>query len=1043
MSVLAVDVGTTMIKSVVFDDRGRETAVSRQATEVHRPHPGWAEQDMTAVWHAVVTTVHEALAESACPVRLLAFTAQGDGVWLVDAQGRPTGPAVLWSDGRAGDLLDRWQADGVLDEAFRRNGSLTCSGMPNAILRWFARHDPDRLERSSTALTAAGWLFLRLTGATAVDESDASAPFLDHATGDYDPRLIALFGLEPYRRLLPEVLGEAQRTAGLAPGAAGLLGLPTGLPVVMAPYDIVATARGVGVVDPGQACGILGTTLCTEIVRGAVDTTGEPCGVTIAGHGPGNVLRAFPTLNGIEVLEWAARILGLSGPPELAQLAFRAGPGARRPMFLPYLSPAGERAPFLDPHARGAFWGLSLDHTRADLARAVFDGLSLVLRDSLAASRTDVSELRLCGGGANSDAWCRLIADVTGVPTARSGDTELGAKGAFLTGLVLTGDQPDLHSAVRAHVRMRDGWEPDPGRARLGDDLYEDFLRWRSLARDAGWQPRSTTSHTAPVQASVPASPGPLNLRPAGRRAPEALEAPKALETLEALETRPPEAPMPDRTGHDPGSVWLGLDLGTQSARCVAVDGTGGILAAAARPLDSRRDGVRHEQDPEQWWNALAAACRDALAGLDPGRVRGLAVDGTSGTVLLADARGTPLTPGLMYDDGRAADQAVRADEAGAKVWRELGYRSMQPSWALPKLLWLLEHESAAGAPGTRLLHQPDLITWRLTGHQVAADASHALKTGYHLVQERWPLRELDRLGVPAGILPRVVRPGRVLGGVCAAAARATGIPEGTAVVAGMTDGCAAQIGAGSLEPGAWNSVLGTTLVLKGSSPHLVRDPAGVVYCHRSPDGNWLPGGASSSGAGVLAQRFSPDELAPLTARAQGKDWDAVAYPLAAASGGERFPFRAPDAVPFVLGETPTRAEEFHACLLGVACVERLCFDYLDHLGAPVDGPLTLSGGGTRNPYWTRLRAEVTGRTVRVPVRAESAVGMAVLAATSGGTTLREAAAAMVRTGPEIVPDPRRTARYLPAYLRFVDHLARRGWLAPAVADHARGRAAP
>lgn len=503
------------------------------------------------------------------------------------------------------------------------------------------------------------------------------------------------------------------------------------------------------------------------------------------------------------------------------------------------------------------------------------------------------------------------------------------------------------------------------------------------------------------------------------------------------MSDHPAPGPAPD-----PEGIWLGLDLGTQSARCVAVDGTGTLLGAASHPLTGHRTGVRHEQDPEQWWQALTAACRKALAGLDTRRVRALAVDATSGTILLADAAGTPLTPGLMYDDGRATGQTAAVNAAGETVWRELGYRTMQPSWALPKLRHLLEHEPAATRPGTRLLHQADLITWRLAGHQVPSDAGHALKTGYHLVDERWPHAVMDALGVPQAMLPQVVRPGSVLGTVCAAAADATGIPAGTTLVAGMTDGCAAQIGAGALTPGAWNSVLGTTLVLKGASSHLVRDPAGVVYCHRGPAGTWLPGGASSSGAGVLARRFPGADLARLTRQAAAEDLDAVAYPLDSA-GGERFPFRAPGAVPFLLGDAPTPAAEFHAYLLGTACLERLCFDYLDHLGAPTGGPLTLTGGGTRNPYWNQLRADVLGRPVRLPAQAESALGMAVLAAaTTSGSTLADAAAAMVTAAEELRPDPRRTARHLPGYLRFVDELTRRGWLERAVADHARRRAA-
>ncbi|MFE0106889.1 FGGY-family carbohydrate kinase [Streptomyces sp. NPDC059009] len=506
---------------------------------------------------------------------------------------------------------------------------------------------------------------------------------------------------------------------------------------------------------------------------------------------------------------------------------------------------------------------------------------------------------------------------------------------------------------------------------------------------------------------------------------------------------------MTDQLTAQPGqlpadAVWLGLDLGTQSARCVAVDATGQVLAAASRPLISHRDGKRHEQDPEQWWTALAEACREALTDIAPERVRGLAIDGTSGTILLADAAGTPLTPGLMYDDGRAAEQAQRANAVGEPVWQELGYRSMQPSWALPKLLWLLEQESyqtAAAATGVRLLHQVDLVTWRLAGRQVASDASHALKTGYHLVEERWPEQEFAELGVPEGLLPDVVRPGTVLGTVCAEAAAATGIPEGTAIVAGMTDGCAAQIGAGALTPGAWNSVLGTTLVFKGMSPHLVRDPAGVVYCHRGPGDSWLPGGASSSGAGVISREFPGADLAELTVLAAESDRDTVAYPLVS-TGGERFPFRAPDAEPFVLGEPTSEAERFHAYLLGVACVERLCFDYLDLLGAPVDGPLTLTGGGAKNPYWSRLRADVMGRPVRLPEQAEGAIGMAVLAATSSGVSVQDAAAALVRIGEEIQPDPARTLRWTPVYLAFLDELVRRGWLDNAVAAHAKQRAA-
>ena len=183
MSAIAVDAGTSLIKAVVFDESGREVAVARHATEVRRPHPGWAEQDMTAVWRAVVAAVNEVLPSAPDDVRFLALTAQGDGCWLVDDRGEPTGPAVLWSDGRAAPQVDAWLRDGVVESAFRINGSVGFAGLPHAVLTWLRAHDPERLATSATALTCGGWLFFRLTGVVGVDHSDASVPLLDLVPG--------------------------------------------------------------------------------------------------------------------------------------------------------------------------------------------------------------------------------------------------------------------------------------------------------------------------------------------------------------------------------------------------------------------------------------------------------------------------------------------------------------------------------------------------------------------------------------------------------------------------------------------------------------------------------------------------------------------------------------------------------------------------------------------------------------------------------------------------------------------------------------------
>ncbi|MFE9508762.1 FGGY-family carbohydrate kinase [Streptomyces sp. NPDC006643] len=470
----------------------------------------------------------------------------------------------------------------------------------------------------------------------------------------------------------------------------------------------------------------------------------------------------------------------------------------------------------------------------------------------------------------------------------------------------------------------------------------------------------------------------------------------------------------------------MGIDLGTQSVRAVLVGDDGTLLGSGAAPLGGSRDGVRHEQSPDDWWEAARTAIGGALASA-PGRdVRALAVCGTSGTVLLTDGAGRPLTPGLMYDDGRATAEAAAA--------------GVQPAWALPKAMWLLNR--CPTTSGVHLTHQPDFIVSRLTGRRTATDSSHALKTGYDLTAGSWPHEKLHALGLAPDLFPEVVRPGARLGEVGADGEAATGIPAGTPVIAGMTDGCAAQIASGSLDVGSWNSVLGTTLVLKGVTARPIHDETGVVYNHRAPEGSWLPGGASGVGAGALSHAFPDADPARFDALAAAHEPStALAYPLV--SRGERFPFLAPDATPFLLGEPRSDADHWAALLQGVGHTERLCLDYLDHLGAPQDGPLTFTGGGSRSAYWNQLRTDILGRTVHIPRHSEPALGMAVLAAYGAGAapTLADAAGRMIGLGHVLRPDPARTARFLQPYLTMVGELERRGWLPAPVATHARTRA--
>jgi sugar (pentulose or hexulose) kinase len=470
--------------------------------------------------------------------------------------------------------------------------------------------------------------------------------------------------------------------------------------------------------------------------------------------------------------------------------------------------------------------------------------------------------------------------------------------------------------------------------------------------------------------------------------------------------------------------VYLGIDLGTQSVRVMAVNQDGVVLAAASRPLVSERDGVRHEQDAETWWAATVVALREVTAQLGSDlQVIGIATDATSGTILLVDDNAQPLTRALMYDDGRARSEAVEVNEKGEGLWRQMSYR-MQPSWALPKLLWLHRHMDISA--NAKLMHQNDFINARLAGQILAMDSSHSLKTGYDLIRMEWPALVLEALHIPLTLFSEVVLPGVRIGEVGSSAAEETGLPKGVSIFSGMTDGCAAQIASGATEVGNWNTVIGTTLVVKGVTCELLHDPLGVVYSHRSVDGLWLPGGASSTGAAAIAKEFADADLKALNRAAEiSEPTSLVVYPLV--SKGERFPFAVPDATGFMLGEAATKEEKYRGVLQGIAMLERLSFDLLQKMGAPTQGQFTISGGAVKSNALNQIRADMLERELAVPLVTEGAFGMTLLIA-STYSSMKEATQRMVRIDHTVTPKYS-FDKYATQYDVFVRELENRGWL--------------
>jgi D-ribulokinase len=488
-----------------------------------------------------------------------------------------------------------------------------------------------------------------------------------------------------------------------------------------------------------------------------------------------------------------------------------------------------------------------------------------------------------------------------------------------------------------------------------------------------------------------------------------------------------------------------GIDVATREARAAVVDARGRVLAAGAVALAPvvRPHLGRSEQDAATWWPAVAGALRHATAALGPaaGRIAAVAVTATSGTIVLTGRSGRPLAPALLYDDGRAVEQAQRAQTLGRDRWEACALR-ISPSFALAKLAWLADEGSLTHAMGA--WSAADLVVARLTGAAPVTDWSHALKSGYDVVREEWPAEVLDALGIPLRLLPPVTAPGALAGRVSAAAAAETGLPRGCEVRLGMTDGCTAQIASGAVESGRFVGALGTTLVVKGASSVLVRDPNGAVYSHRHPTDGWLPGGASNTGGEALRARFPDADLRAMDDAAQRRGpAGVVMYPLVGV--GERFPFAEASAVGFVLGEPADDVEAYRAALEGVAFVERLAHEHLASLGLTPKGPVATAGGGSASDVWNRIRATVLGRPLVVPAQPGSAFGAAMLAASATiHDGLGATVTAMVHNRTEIEPDPREATVLEAGYHRLVGELRERGWLGAAGrADAARTPPSP
>ena len=445
-------------------------------------------------------------------------------------------------------------------------------------------------------------------------------------------------------------------------------------------------------------------------------------------------------------------------------------------------------------------------------------------------------------------------------------------------------------------------------------------------------------------------------------------------------EEPPTPAPAPRSANPPPSSratpprkpVYLGIDLGTSSCRIVAIDEKGTQLSHADAPIPMPvRTGAQITQDPMLWWKAVSAGLTQLFKTIDPAQVAALAVDGTSGTLLLADAKGAPVTPALMYHDARAVAEAETLLSLADPKSGAHGASS-----SLAKLLWLKSKELDRKA--AHALHQADWIMGMFCGQFGHSDYNNCLKLGYDAAALRWP-DWMGALGINLELLPVVHKPGEDVGTVSADVAKAFGLRPDTRVLAGTTDGVASFLAAGATKPGDGVTALGSTLVLKLLSDKPVFAAEHGVYSHRLLD-RWLVGGASNTGGAVLLQYFKIEQLIEMTAQLNPELLTGLEYyPLPGM--GERFPINDPDMQP-ILEPLPGDSVTFlQGMLEGIAGIEAHGYKLLHKLGAPPLRELRTTGGGAQNPAWARIRERIVGATMKPAHSGLTAYGTALLAA--------------------------------------------------------------
>ncbi len=472
---LGIDISTTGSKSLLIDQLGSVLCTASSPHTLSTPKPLWSEQDPREWWLAVINSINSVITQARIDphdVAAIGLTGQMHGLVLLDAKGEVLRPAILWNDQRTQKQCDEIHERVGKERFIQISGNVALTGFTAPKILWVAQNEPEMYDKACHVLLPKDYIRYKLTNEFAMDKADGSGTVLfDLKERDWSTELLEVLDIP--HRWMPQTFEGPQITGFITSEAAKLTGLVEGTPVTAGGGDQAAQAVGVGAVEPG----IIGLTVGTSGVVFATTPSAliEPEGRLHAFcHAvPGMWHFMGVMLSAAGSLQWFRDTLSSNMSfDELLYEAETIPAGSEGLLFLPYLS--GERTPYPDPYARGAFIGLTLRHTRGHMTRAVLEGVAFGLKDCFnliqAAGLEQIRQVRASGGGTKGGLWRQILADVLESELVTVNTKEGAAFGAALLGGVGVGNWPDVVSACHQTVHIVGQRKPNP----------ENFLLYRS-----------------------------------------------------------------------------------------------------------------------------------------------------------------------------------------------------------------------------------------------------------------------------------------------------------------------------------------------------------------------------------------------------------------------------------------------------------------------------------------------------------------------------------------------------------------------------------